>query len=314
MSAVKQEVAAILMDYTDQIPEQVYIDILNKLGKIPDHKDPRKAAEIQRELEEANENLSILEDERELLIEEAQGEKALRQDWENVGRSLAFLCEKIFNKKPIFDGTKVIYDISSMDEVDRNINKVNAFLNNLDAWNNNHNTVVDESFIVSGEFNDASESLDRSTWEGFRDLMQERRNSLYLSEDEEKSELENSDMEYDEDQDIDDVNTIPVIATTYDSNFISHNEEKICGFYQSYLLSEINYVFDGNLHNYYGAMLLHGENCWSKQIESINRFKIHHTKKKIMREMKYQTFQNKKSQWHHNNNTNNVANISLTRG
>ena len=53
MSSVKQEVAAILMDYTDKIPEQDYIDILNRLGKIPDHKDPKKATEIQKELDEA---------------------------------------------------------------------------------------------------------------------------------------------------------------------------------------------------------------------------------------------------------------------
>ena len=70
MSSVKQEVAAILMDYTDKIPEQDYIDILNRLGKIPDHKDPKKATEIQKELDEANRSLSMLEDERDLLIEE----------------------------------------------------------------------------------------------------------------------------------------------------------------------------------------------------------------------------------------------------
>ena len=63
MSSLKQEVAAILMDYTDKIPEQVYMNILNRLGKIPDHKDPRKAAEIQKDLDEANQNVSMLEDE-----------------------------------------------------------------------------------------------------------------------------------------------------------------------------------------------------------------------------------------------------------
>ena len=134
MSAVKQIVAAILMDYTDKIPEQDYIDILNRLGKIPDHKDPKKATEIQKELDEANRSLSMLEDERDLLIEEVHNEKELRKEWQMVGRSLAFLCEKIFNKKPTVEGTKVIYDISTADEVDRNIDKVNGFLNNLEEW------------------------------------------------------------------------------------------------------------------------------------------------------------------------------------
>ena len=85
MSSLKQEVAAILMDYTDKIPEQVYMNILNRLGQIPDHKDPRKAAEIQKDLDEANQNVSMLEDERELLIEEVHNEKQLRKEWQSYG-------------------------------------------------------------------------------------------------------------------------------------------------------------------------------------------------------------------------------------
>ena len=48
MSSVKQEVAAILMDFTDQIPEKAYMDILNRLSEIPDHKDPKKATEFAK--------------------------------------------------------------------------------------------------------------------------------------------------------------------------------------------------------------------------------------------------------------------------
>ena len=70
MSSVKQEVAAILMDYTDQIPEKVYMDILNKLGEIPDHKDPKKAAEIQLQLDKANRRIDTLEDENDIFREE----------------------------------------------------------------------------------------------------------------------------------------------------------------------------------------------------------------------------------------------------
>ena len=70
MSSVKQEVAAILMDYTDKIPEQVYIDILNKLGEIPDHKDPKKASEIQLELDKANRTVYTLEEENDIFREE----------------------------------------------------------------------------------------------------------------------------------------------------------------------------------------------------------------------------------------------------
>ena len=61
VGSVKQEVAVILMDYTDRIPEQVYMDILNRLGQIPDHKDPKKASEIQKELDEVTKKIEILE-------------------------------------------------------------------------------------------------------------------------------------------------------------------------------------------------------------------------------------------------------------
>ena len=70
MSSVKQEVAAILMDYTDKIPEQDYIDILIRLGQIPDHKDPKKASEIQLELDKANKKIESLEDENDIFREE----------------------------------------------------------------------------------------------------------------------------------------------------------------------------------------------------------------------------------------------------
>ena len=294
MSSLKQEVAAILMDYTDKIPEQVYMDILNKLGEIPDHKDPKKAIEIQKELDVTKENLSMMEDERDLLIEEIQGEKELREEWQRAGSSLAFICEKIFNKKAKFDGNKVIYDISCMDEVDRNINKVNGFLNNLEEWRKDHTTKVDESFIYS-----------ESTFE-------EHRNSLYVSGDEE-DEIEDSDIEFEDEpekegEDVDRFSTIPEID---DSQYQENDEETICGFSLCYLIDEINTVFNGKVHNYYGAILLHEDNCWTNQLKSIKSFKIHHTRKKEMREMKYQDFQKKKSQWHHSdfNVINNLCNV-----
>mgnify|MGYP001319269649 CR=1 FL=1 len=310
MSSVKQEVAAILMDFTDQIPEQAYMDILNRLSEIPDHKDPKKATEIQKELDIANESLSMLEDERDLLIEDVHNEKELRKEWQTVGRSLAFLCEKIFNKKPTVRGTKVIYDISTMDEVDRNIDKVNGFLNNLEEWKNNNNIKIDESFI----YNEAdeqdrnrpsnlseSEPLPQDMLEEFRYLLQESRNSLYISEDEdqerEEFEYSDTDSEYESEKDDEDANTFLTIPAIYNTESYNINEKTICGFGLSYLIGEINYVFKGRVHNYYGAILLHEDNCWHKQVTSINNFKIHHTKKNQMREMKYQTFQNKKSRW-----------------
>tara|TARA_B100001094_G_C18153727_1_gene785214 strand:+ start:917 stop:2041 length:1125 start_codon:yes stop_codon:yes gene_type:complete len=70
MSSVKQEVAAILMDYTDRIPDDVYIGILNQLSNIPDHKDPKKASEIQKELNNTQNKLSILTDRNYALLDD----------------------------------------------------------------------------------------------------------------------------------------------------------------------------------------------------------------------------------------------------
>ena len=70
MSSLRQELAAILMDYTDEISDQSYRDILQKLSEIPNHKDPKKANEIQKQLDKTIEITSMLKDENEILSEE----------------------------------------------------------------------------------------------------------------------------------------------------------------------------------------------------------------------------------------------------
>ena len=62
-----------------------------------------------------------------------------------------------------------------------------------------------------------------------------------------------------------------------------------------------------------GAILLHENNCWHKQLESVTKFKIHHTKKNKMREMKFQIFQNKKSEWNQIQKTRITMGISLLK-
>ena len=70
MSSLRQELAAILMDYTDEISDQSYRDILQRLSEIPNHKDPKKANEIQKQLDKTIEITSMLKDENEILSEE----------------------------------------------------------------------------------------------------------------------------------------------------------------------------------------------------------------------------------------------------
>lgn len=72
MSSIKQEVAAILMNYTDHMSEETYMAILNELGKIPDHKDPKKAAELQKELDQVKEELAEQIEENDILIEQLE--------------------------------------------------------------------------------------------------------------------------------------------------------------------------------------------------------------------------------------------------
>jgi len=70
MSSIRQELAAILMDHTRDIPEQTYIDILNKLAAIPDHEDPKSAKELQIELEKERDQRENAEQLNDLLAEQ----------------------------------------------------------------------------------------------------------------------------------------------------------------------------------------------------------------------------------------------------
>ena len=50
VGSIKQEVAVILMDYTERIPEQVYMDILNRLGQILITKIRKKLLKFKKNL------------------------------------------------------------------------------------------------------------------------------------------------------------------------------------------------------------------------------------------------------------------------
>lgn len=83
MSSLRQELAAILMDHTDAIPEATYMAILNELAAIPAHKDPKKAAELENELENERKRRELVEEENEILQDEvAQLEETLEVERE----------------------------------------------------------------------------------------------------------------------------------------------------------------------------------------------------------------------------------------
>ena len=70
--SLRQELAVILMDHSDEMPEQTYMDILNKLGAIPDHRDPIGAADLQKQLNVSKRELEESETANELLIEQLE--------------------------------------------------------------------------------------------------------------------------------------------------------------------------------------------------------------------------------------------------
>ena len=70
--SLRQELAAILMDHSEEMSEQTYMTILNKLAKIPDHKDPIGAADLQKQLDEERHARELVEESNELFAEQLQ--------------------------------------------------------------------------------------------------------------------------------------------------------------------------------------------------------------------------------------------------
>ena len=62
MTTLRQEVAAMMMDYAQQMPDQTYQDILGELSKIPDSRDPHDTKVYLDRIQELEECKDILED------------------------------------------------------------------------------------------------------------------------------------------------------------------------------------------------------------------------------------------------------------
>ena len=129
MSSVKQEVAAILMDYTDKIPDDVYMGILTQLSAIPDHKDLKKASEIQKELNITQDKLSIETDRNYVLLDEIEylnsqlykavrlfeverrSKKFLKERYMYIYRRVIWLeqmCEQMYEKTKILNNSRLL--------------------------------------------------------------------------------------------------------------------------------------------------------------------------------------------------------------
>tara|TARA_B100001989_G_C24542771_1_gene468655 strand:- start:1833 stop:2612 length:780 start_codon:yes stop_codon:yes gene_type:complete len=94
MSSAKQELAAILMNYTDKMSEETYMSILNDVQNIPDHKAPKLASEQQNEIDRLNKQL----EESEIQIEELNYQLSDLEEYIENEQGCLLELDRIFHK------------------------------------------------------------------------------------------------------------------------------------------------------------------------------------------------------------------------
>ena len=154
MSSIKQEVAAILMDYTDKIPESTYMKILKRLGDIPDHKDPKSALELQKQVDELTNEKNELEDKLDAQREEnyelidfcASLQEKINLLEENNSETEYLYYDETNSefetriKKMVYKGLKEYKKLSKLKELNYKLN--NRYAHQLIYENNNFNVVI----------------------------------------------------------------------------------------------------------------------------------------------------------------------------
>lgn len=195
---MKQELAAILMDYTDVIPDQKYIEILERLGQIPDHKDPKKAIEIQQELNEANSRLEILDDTQfeleeckrdyAMLNDEFEGQKMELYESKKNFEYLSQFFSDVTGTKPTLHGdSMIIFNISSKshDYLKKSTENASDFIKVYKEWmintmNNNESSSIELSQDDNGEKeeNIVQEDIDSNIEEFKQDYSEEEMVSI----------------------------------------------------------------------------------------------------------------------------------------
>jgi len=153
MSSLKQELAAILMDYTDKIPENTYMEILKRLGDIPDHKDPKSALELQKQVDELTNEKDDLEDLLDAQREEnyelidycASLQEKVNLLEENNSETEYFYDEtssefEMRIKNMVYNGLKEYKKLLKLKELNYKLN--NRYAHQLIYENNNFNVVI----------------------------------------------------------------------------------------------------------------------------------------------------------------------------
>ena len=285
MSSVKQEVAAILMDFTEQMPEDVYMEILRQLGNIPDHKDPKTAAEIQKEFDRVSKENTELDEENDLLREEVENLREETDQLCGVVSNMAFKTERVMSCDPAFEDENVI--MFETNEESKSF-KQRAF----------------EGRLLIELFNEWRERIDE-------DMDLQSDTEVETDCDAGEHTFEVIDDEYCEVEN-DETNISDMYCDDHDWE---DEEERVCGFIKCSVLETLKTNFSGKINNYYGAIMLHEKNCWTTQVENAESFNTNPRRSQTKRDLQYMNFTNAKKGWknmfRNKNSTNYIANTSM---
>ena len=286
MSSVKQEVAAILMDFTEQMPEDVYMEILRQLGNIPDHKDPKTAAEIQKELDRVSKENTELDEENDLLREEVKNLRDERDELCVCMNNMAFKMERVMSCDPSFEDDNVIMfetNEQSKSFKERALNGRRL----LELFNEWRNRIEDD---MENDSNKDRTLVDNSNYDEMTIALSN------IGTDQTTNELE-------------------PINVYYGTNNFEDIDSYACGWTRAYILNEIKTAFSGKINNYYGAIILHEDNCWTTQVENAKSFNTNPRRSQTKRDLQYMNFTNAKKDWKNilcnENNTKYIANTSM---
>ena len=275
MSSVKQEVAAILMDFTEKMPEDVYMEILRQLGNIPDHKDPKTAAEIQKELDRVSKENTELDEENDLLREEVENLREEKDQLCGFVSNMAFKTEKVMSCDPAFE----------------------------------------DDNVIMFETNEESKSFKQRAFEGrlLVELFNEWRVRIDEDMDLQSDTEVETDCEDERDEVVNDETKTPDVNDQ--ENDWEDNCERVCGFIKYYIMETIKTTFSGKINNYYGAIMLHEKNCWTTQVENAKSFNTNPRRSQTKRDLQYMNFTNSKKSWknmvRNKSSTNYIANTSM---
>lgn len=248
--SLRQELAAILMDHADEMPEQTYMTILNKLAKIPDHKDPIGAADLQKQLDEERHARELVEESNELFAEQ------LQESAEYIDNAHSIILA-IMKSDPIFEDDDCVV-----------FHKYN--IGNTPAWNRSHLAVAqsrlpsEEAHSIYARYLDTTTHTDPSNIDIVGDHILIRQPTTQV-----RRRLDFDDIDVNEDH-----STLPSLDINDLS--IENSEQYVCrncskNSRQQTMLNIVINVYNKSTNNTAAKNLLHEEEGWVEPIRSCHK-------------------------------------------